>query len=87
MSEAKLILGMRIERNKSGDITLSQQVYSEQLLKRFNMHSCSPNITPLPLGLLLFVEDCLSSPTKTEEMKGIPYREALGSLMWLQVTI
>jgi len=45
------------------------------------MHSCSPNTTPLPLGLLPSVEDYPSSPTETEEMKGIPYREALGLLM------
>ena len=85
MGEAKLILGIRIDRNNSSDVTLSQQAYAERLLKRFNMHLCSPLTTPLPSGLSLSIEDCPSTPTEVDEMKKVPYREALGSLMWLQV--
>jgi len=85
LGEAKLILGMCIDRNEDGDVTLLQQAYAERLLKHFNMHLCSPLTTPLPQGLSLSIEDCPSTPAEIEEMKKIPYREALGSLMWLQV--
>ena len=76
---------MKISRNQSGDITLSQKAYAERLLKRFNMNSCSPHTTPLPHGLSLSIKDYPANPTEVEEMKNIPYREALGSLMWMQV--
>jgi len=46
----------------------------------------SPLTTPLPCGLSLLTKDCLSTPAEVEEMKRILYCEALGSLMWLQVT-
>ena len=49
------------------------------------MENCSPKSTPLPPGLLLTAEDCPNTPEEADEMKDIPYREALGSFMWLQV--
>jgi len=50
------------------------------------MSECSPSTTPLLSGLLLSAKDCPNTPEEVYEMKDIPYREALGSLMWLQVT-
>ena len=87
IGEAKLILGMCTDRNEYGDIRLSQQAYAERLLKWFNMDSCSLATTPLPCGLSLSAEECPSNPAEVDEMKKIPYQEALGSLMWLQVAI
>jgi len=66
---------------------ISQRAYAKQLLKRFNIHSCSPLTTPLPYGLSLFTEDCLANASETEEMRKVPYHKALGSLMWMQVAI
>ena len=85
LEEAKFILGMRIDRNTDGDITLSQQAYCERLLNHFNMTSCSPITTLLSPGTVLLSEDCPITPDEENEMKKIPFREALGSLMWLQV--
>lgn len=56
------------------------------MLKRFNMDKCSPKSTPLPPALTLTTNDCPSTPGEVDEMKNTPYWEALGSLMWLQVT-
>jgi len=81
LGEAKLILGMYIDRNPQDDITLSQHTYCEWLLKWFNMESCSPATTPLSPGLILSIEDCPTIPDEANEMKNIPFREALGSLM------
>ena len=85
LGEAKLILGMQITRNASGDITLSQQAYCERMIERFNMGGCAPASTPLPPGLILSHDDCPTNTPNTNEMKDVPYCEALGSLMWLQV--
>ena len=86
IGEAKLILGMKISQSKNGDVVISQRAYAEQLLKRFNMHLCSPLTTLLPYGLSLSMEDCPANASEIEEMRKVPYREALGSLMWMQVT-
>jgi len=81
IGEAKLILGMKISQSKNGDVVISQRAYAERLLKRFNMHSCSPLTTPLPYGLSLSTDDCPANVSKIEEMRKVPYHEALGSLM------
>jgi len=49
------------------------------------MNGCAPSSTPLPAGLSLSIEDCPSTPEEVEEMAKVPYREALGAIMWLQV--
>jgi len=49
------------------------------------MTFCSPATTPLPLGTILSIKDYPATPDKENEIKDIPFREALGSLMWLQV--
>ena len=88
LGEAKLILGMCIHRdNVTGNISLSQKLYCERMLRCFSMENCSLKSTPLPPGLLLTTEDCPNTPEEVDEMKDIPYRKALGSLMWLQVAI
>ena len=74
---------MHIDRNLQGDITLSQRAYCERLLKRFNMESCSPATTPLSPGLILSIEDCPTTPDEADEMKNIPFCEALRLLIWL----
>jgi len=49
------------------------------------MSECLPSAIPLLSGLLLSAEDYPNTPEEAYEMKDIPYHEALGSLMWLQV--
>ena len=86
MKEAKFILGICIDRDSiTGDITLSQRSYCKCMLKCFNMESCSLKSTPLPPGLVLTAENCSSTPEKTNKIQDIPYQEALGLLMQLQV--
>ena len=86
IGEAKLILGMRINRNpSSGDITLSRRAYCKRMLHRFRMDDCASTSTPLPVGSILSIDDCPRTPEEIDEIKDILYQEALGSLMWLQV--
>ena len=86
LGKAKLILGMRINRDPiTGNISLFQKSYCEHMLRHFNIENCSPKLTPLPPGLLLTTEDCPNTPKEANKMKDTLYWEALGSLMWLQV--
>lgn len=50
MNEAKLFLGINIER-KNNVIHLSQTSYLESVLKKFNMQDCNAVSTPLPTKL------------------------------------
>jgi len=85
LGKAKFILGMQIDRNTHGDITLLQEAYCKCLLKRFNITSCLPATTPLPPGTILSIEDYPATPNEENKMKDTPFQEALGLLMWLQV--
>jgi len=81
IGEAKLILGMKISQSKNRDVVISQRAYAERLLKRFNIHLCSPLTIPLLYGLSLSMEDCPANTSEIEEMRKVPYCEALGLLM------
>ena len=85
LEEAKFILRIWIDKNTDGDIILSQQAYCEHLLNHFNMTSCSSTMTPLSPSIVLSSENCPTTLDKENEMKKIPFHEALGSLIWLQV--
>jgi len=76
---------MHITQNKNGDVTLTQKAYSKHMLEHFKMNHCAPTSTPLPPGSSLLIDDCPTTSQETSEMAKTPYREALGSLMWLQV--
>lgn len=76
---------MQIDRNIEGDITLLQQAYCDCLLNCFNISSCSPTTTPLSPSIVLSSKDCPTTLDEENKMKKIPFQEALGLLMWLQI--
>ena len=67
LEQARHILGMRIERNRtSKTIWLSQSDYIHKVLKRFNMDNAKPISTPLLTTNQLSDRD---SPSIEEERK------------------
>jgi len=78
LGEAKVILGLEIRRDKAlGTLKLSQGKYAAQVLEKFGMAECNPIGTPLEVGLQLVKAD------GSDDV--LPYREAVGSLMYLMV--
>ena len=78
LGEAKVILGLEIRRDKAlGTLKLSQGKYAAQVLDKFGMAECNPSGTPLEVGLQLVKAD------KSDD--ALPYREAVGILMYLMV--
>jgi len=74
IGEAKLILGMRINRNpSSGDITLSQRAYCKCMLCYFRMDDYASTSTPLPAGSILSIDNCPRTPKEMDKIKDIPY--------------
>ena len=49
------------------------------------MADCKPVSTPMNSGLKLCSEQCPQSPDEKEEMKNIPYINAVGSILYLAI--
>ncbi|PNX82538.1 putative retrotransposon Ty1-copia subclass protein, partial [Trifolium pratense] len=86
LGDASVVLGIQIFRDRSrGVLGLSQKGYIEKILKRFNMHSCSPCAAPILKGDKLSNSNCPQNDKETVEMEKVPYASAVGSLMYAQV--
>lgn len=81
IGEAKGCIGIRIRQNKK-PIELDQSVYIEEILKRFGMTDCKPSCTPSDTNNKLSVSMATEN-SDFEELKRIPYQEAVGSLLYL----
>lgn len=80
-SKAEFFVGLQIERSRDeGQLKIHQSTYTEEILKRFNHEKCDPVSTPAEPGIKL------SKVGKSVEENIIfPYRQAIGSLMYLMV--
>jgi hypothetical protein len=81
LGEATYILGMKIERTKNS-IFLSQEHYARGILKRFGMAECNGVNTPMLSGTVLEFNN-LELEKSRGVHENVPYREAVGSLMYL----
>lgn len=78
--ELQYYLGMKIEYNKQmGCMYLSQEASIVKILEKFGMTDCNTIDTPMEKGLQL--------PRTEEESSKHPYRELLGSLMYLMLCV
>ena len=76
------LLAVQVHQDlKKRSISLSQQQYVEELLKRHGMDDCKPVKTPMTPGLDL--SDVVVTPEEQEQMKSIPYLSVVGSLQYL----
>ena len=87
LGEARFLLGIEIRRHKNGDVFLVQEKYARGVLSRFNMEGCKSVSTPLELGSHLDSSQQPTSDAEMEQMINIPYRSAIGSLMYLSTCI
>ncbi|KAL5729604.1 hypothetical protein ACHQM5_002532 [Ranunculus cassubicifolius] len=75
----KYFLGIQVQQSK-GKIIVSQEKYTTDLLKRFNMSNCKPVATPLVVNEKLQLDD--GSPKADAKT----YRSLVGSLLYLTNT-
>jgi len=82
MGEAEFYMGCHISRNRQAKtLSLDQHVYVQTVADRFQVTKTSS--TPAATGIKpLSKEDGAKTPAEREEMENIPYREAVGALMW-----
>lgn len=74
-------LGIRIDQ-QDGQITLDQISYIKEILIRFRMDECKEVGTPSDTNAKLSI-NMKSDADDEEELKRIPYQEAVGSLLYL----
>ena len=85
-NEADEILGIAIRRDRSKrQIYLSQTAYAESILKTFEMSDCKPIATPFGSDTHFTKSQSPSTPEEERSMKNVPYREAVGKLMYLML--
>lgn len=77
MGRAKTCVGMTIDYEKDF-ISINQEAYANDVLKRFGMADCKPVGSPCDPSQKL-----ISGTDDLEETADIPYREAVGSLLFL----
>lgn len=83
LGEARFLLGIEIRRQGNGDVLLVQERYAHDVLSRFNMGECKPVSTPLEQGTRLEVSEQPTTDEGRAAMINVPYRSAIGSLMYL----
>lgn len=72
------ILSIEVQRNRTArTLAISQRAYIDTIVARFN-----PATTPLQPGGALGKHQSPATPRQFEEMRDVPYREAVGSLMY-----
>ncbi|UYV84129.1 hypothetical protein LAZ67_X001289 [Cordylochernes scorpioides] len=76
-------LGVQIGYPDEETVVLSQSTYVKSILQKFNMIECRPVSTPLDISFPISKGDCPTDEEEKERMKAIPYRELIGSLLYL----
>lgn len=80
------LLGVQLERDREQrTIALSQPTYIESLLKTYRMANCNGAKTPMAEKPRLSNKMSPTTPEEIEEMKNVPYREAVGKLLYLSI--
>ena len=82
LGEAKTCLGLEITRDRANrTLKLSQSAYAADVLERFGMTQCKPVATPMEPRR----KNTLPNDPSQEPAGDVPYRSAIGCLMFLMV--
>jgi hypothetical protein len=83
-ADVKWTLGMPVERDRTArTVSISQNVFIDSTLARFNFSDAAPVTTPFPPGVHLSALDCSDSEEDRLETRTRSYRELVGTLAWL----
>lgn len=84
-SKAECYLGIEIERDlKTKKIRIHQSAYTRNVLRRFEMDESNPMATPLDAKMALRRNE--DEDGKAKDAADVPYRQLIGSLMYLAVS-
>jgi hypothetical protein len=76
-------LGFEIRRDRNArTISINQRAYIESMVDKFNLTNAKPVSTPMDVGATFSIQQSPSTVNQVERMKGVPYSEAIGSVLW-----
>ena len=77
-------LGIRVSRDrKMNKLWIDQEKYANEVLEKYRMENCKPISTPLDANHNLSKDMSPQTEEEKQFMQNIPYREAIGSLLFL----
>ena len=86
LGELHWLLNLKIKRDRTSRlISFSQEAYIDKMMNRFHLKDSKTYITPLDPNIRLTKDQCSSTDSEKAAMSKIPYRDAIGSLMWAAV--
>ncbi|EPS58475.1 hypothetical protein M569_16339, partial [Genlisea aurea] len=68
---------------KEGGVKMTQTAFIDKIVSRFRMEGSRPQSLPLQKGFKAVKAMCPKDDTEREEMKKVPYRSAIGSLLYI----
>ena len=76
-------LGFQISCDRTArTISINQSAYIQAMVDKFRLTNSAPVATPMVTGATFSTSDSPSTPTQVAHMHGIPYAEAIGSVLW-----
>lgn len=81
LGQVASILGMRITQNDNS-IAIDQSQYICEVIERFGMSDAKPISSPLDVNQKISAELCPKVDAEKFDMKNVPYKEAIGSLLY-----
>ena len=84
-TDSNLFLGNLIERTSDGGIQIHQKHYIEEVLKKFQCEHWKVVPTPARDSVALHKGQSPKTDEERARMAKVPYRQIVGSLMWLTV--
>src|SRR3979490_3099318 len=83
LGELHWLLNLKIECDRmAGTISFSQEAYIDKILANFNLTNAKTHTTPLDPNTKLNKDQCPTTDEEKRTMEKVPYRQAIGSLMW-----
>ena len=80
------LLGIKVTCDRTAHtISLSQSAFINTILSHFSLADIKPHGSPMVPGTIYSKKDSPSSPDEAARMQCVPYRQAIGSLMYLAV--
>jgi hypothetical protein len=80
------LLGIEVKRDRQNrTISLCQKSYIESILARFGLEDAKPLAIPMDVNISFSKDQCPTTPEAQALMRRVPYREAVGSLMYAAI--
>jgi hypothetical protein len=83
MGELSWFLGFEIKRDHARrTISLDQKSYIQAMIEKFNLSNAKPTHLPALPGEILSRAQSPSNPEEQDQMKDVPYAQAIGHVLW-----